>query len=289
MSEQSLLLHEEALYRTPYYGARMAASLTLRATTVLNATDGRSDPNISVVIRTKNDEQNLELLFEDIEAQKERFFGEIETIVVDTESTDRTVQVAKSHGAEVVPIRQKDFSYPYSLNRGFEATSHPYVFSFVGHSNLSNVCTFSSVKAHTADGNLGGAYGTSLPNKNATIWERTGAVLLKAPNVLKQSVQVAEDALGLMATNCCVVVRDAWEDVGGFDEMYGAGGEDGALGRAFLAQGYHVYIEPLLSVYHTHGLGPIGSLKQLLYWRSLTEPRPFDAAQLRSYRPELRD
>jgi GT2 family glycosyltransferase len=89
-----------------------------------------------------------------------------------------------------------------------------------------------------------------------------------------------------MGANALVVNREAWSEVGGFDEAYGAGGEDGALGRAFLTAGHEVAFEPALAVHHTHGLGPINSLRQLWNWFHMGEPRDFKVADL-SYRTDM--
>lgn len=87
------------------------------------STVGLADPNVSVLIRSRNNAEQLEMLLDDVRAQN--FDGEVEVVLVDTESSDGTVKVGKDFGATIVPVTQEGFNYPNALNRGFAAASHP--------------------------------------------------------------------------------------------------------------------------------------------------------------------
>ncbi|HEX7368594.1 MAG TPA: glycosyltransferase family 2 protein [Candidatus Saccharimonadales bacterium] len=280
-----MLLHAENFERIPIFGQKMARDLHARADEVVAAQESH-DPDVSIIIRARNEAGTLEKLLRDIETQE--FTGNVQKIVVDSGSADSTRAVAHRYGAEVVPIQPDDFSYPRALNRGYEAAGNPFVFSFVGHSLLSNIHTLRTAARWADTESFAGAYGISLPGGNATRTERVGALMLGVGAFLSTPAnRVNEDAMGLMASNCCVVAKAAWEDVGGYDESYGAGGEDGALAREFLRNGLSVIREPALSVFHTHGLGPVNALKQLMAWRAMSEPRPFDQTELFNRRPDL--
>lgn len=69
----------------------------------------------SIIIRCFNEEKHLPRLFEGIRRQTVQ---PDELIVVDSGSTDRTVQIAQGAGARVVSIAQQEFSFGRSLNRG---------------------------------------------------------------------------------------------------------------------------------------------------------------------------
>ena len=56
-------------------------------------------PKLSIVIPTKNEEENLSSLLHSIKAQA---FADLEVIVADAKSTDRTRQIATDLGAHVV-------------------------------------------------------------------------------------------------------------------------------------------------------------------------------------------
>lgn len=72
----------------------------------------------SIVIRAYNESKHLGRLLEGIAQQTVRG---AEIILVDSGSTDSTVQIAQAHGALVVPISPTEFTFGRSLNRGIEA------------------------------------------------------------------------------------------------------------------------------------------------------------------------
>jgi len=71
-------------------------------------------PDISIIIPAFNEEKNLPRLFETIKNQD--FRGSFEIIVVDNNSTDKTTQVAKKLGAQVV--KEKIQGIGPAKNRG---------------------------------------------------------------------------------------------------------------------------------------------------------------------------
>lgn len=283
------LLHPEN-FDFPFWGS-FGDSMQDRLREVDDDTYNKEDPDVSVVIRTKNNVDALDELLDELDQQV--FDGEVQVVVVDTESRDGTVQLARDYGATIVRIAQDGFSYPKALNRGFEAADHPYVYSLVGHSNLVSTHTLRAVTRWHDVPDFGGAYGVSLPNRNARIAEWAGEGLLflvaklRKQDYMGPAEPIEEIGLGTLASNCTVISREVWSELGGYDEAYGAGGEDGALAKEMMDNGLVVVREPALSVHHTHGLSPWQTYKQFREWQRLSQPLPFDETRLASYRPDL--
>ncbi|MEY4690174.1 MAG: hypothetical protein RIT19_499 [Verrucomicrobiota bacterium] len=87
-----------------------------------------SPPPISIVIRTLDAAETLGTVLAGLDRS-----GIDQLIVVDSGSTDGTVDLARHHGAEIVPIRKEDFTYGRALNRGFAAARHDWVLSLSAH------------------------------------------------------------------------------------------------------------------------------------------------------------
>jgi len=81
----------------------------------------RSQPSCSVVIRAYNEEKWLGRLLEGIAHQTVK---QVEVILVDSGSTDRTVEIAKSYGAQIVRIEPQEFTFGRSLNRGIARATY---------------------------------------------------------------------------------------------------------------------------------------------------------------------
>lgn len=78
----------------------------------------------SVVIRAYNEAQHLPRLLEGIAHQT---IQDVEVILVDSGSTDATVQVAERYGVKVVHIPSSEFTFGRSLNFGIQAASHEFI------------------------------------------------------------------------------------------------------------------------------------------------------------------
>lgn len=75
---------------------------------------------VSVIIRTYNESRHLGRVLASI--RKQRLANEdVEVLLVDSGSTDKTVEIAKSHGARILRIAQSEFTFGRSLNVGCEA------------------------------------------------------------------------------------------------------------------------------------------------------------------------
>jgi rhamnosyltransferase len=72
---------------------------------------------VSVVIRTLNEEKHLDELLFSVNAQQSELFT-VEVVIVDSGSTDKTLDIAEAHGARVNYIKKEDFSFGRSLNVG---------------------------------------------------------------------------------------------------------------------------------------------------------------------------
>lgn len=78
----------------------------------------------SIVIRAYNEEKHIGKLLEGILVQTVK---DLEIVLVDSGSTDQTVEIASSYPVKIVHINPQDFSFGYSLNQGILACNHELV------------------------------------------------------------------------------------------------------------------------------------------------------------------
>jgi glycosyltransferase involved in cell wall biosynthesis len=283
MSESTHLLHSDFFDAIPLTGDITRDAINERASKLAAHSTVGLQP-VTIVIRTLNEQAGLEALFEDIADQA--IGADSQVIVVDNESTDRTVDVAESYGATVVTIPRGLFTYPISMNKGVEAADNDVVFLTVGHARLSNKRLVHATANALREKNVAGVYGTALPSSTVSTSER----LIAIGNVFyaSKSKKIEKAGMGVLQAVCAAVSKQAWEELGRFDERYESGGEDTALAAKMIQSGKSVIREPLLSVYHSHGLGPIDTAKQWIHWaRTVRGPVPLDIKKLQNRRPDL--
>lgn len=75
---------------------------------------------LTVIIRAFNEEKHIGKLLRGIQAQSG---PEAEVVLVDSGSTDNTVDIALNQGAKLISIKPDDFSFGYALNKGCQAAT----------------------------------------------------------------------------------------------------------------------------------------------------------------------
>ena len=90
-----------------------------------------SNPDISIVIRTLNEERYIEDLLSGIETQQSQFTHEV--VLIDSGSTDNTLSIANQYGCRILHICREEFSFGRSLNRACEGAKGSFLVFVSGH------------------------------------------------------------------------------------------------------------------------------------------------------------
>lgn len=90
-----------------------------------------SSVDISIVIRTLNEERYLGELLEAISHQNCDFTHEI--VLIDSGSTDNTLVIASKYNCNILHISRQEFSFGRSLNRACQASVGKYLILISGH------------------------------------------------------------------------------------------------------------------------------------------------------------
>src|ERR1022692_1653605 len=86
----------------------------------------------SIIIRSLNEERYLDQLLLSI-AEQSVPASEREIIVVDSGSTDSTLDIARRHSCRILHIRRQDFSFGRSLNIGCDTAKGAILVFISGH------------------------------------------------------------------------------------------------------------------------------------------------------------
>lgn len=198
---------------------------------------------VSVVIRTLNESRHLPALLEGIREQQCPGI-EVETIVVDSGSTDGTLEIAKTYGVFVIHIRREDFSFGRSLNCGCAAATGDALVIVSGHCVPATRYWISGLVAHLGSQSMAYVYGGQIGNAKSHFSE----------NRIFQKYFPPDDHLpqeGFYCNNAnAVLLKSAWERFR-FDETL-TGLEDMHLAKRMLSEGYRIGYVAKASVYHLH-------------------------------------
>ena len=204
----------------------------------------------AVVIRTKNEAARLEAVLRALSAQQPR---PSEVLIVDSGSTDSTVQIAQRWGATLLHLPAQQFTYGRALNVGLRATQDSLVAIVSGHAVPTSASWLANLTApFQADPLIAGVFGADLNWPDATLVDRLGAALRRMPTTQAQYIPPYSP---LFSNANSAVRRDIALAIP-FCEALPAS-EDTFWAKRALAAGWRIYYQPTASVWHSHfqGLG----------------------------------
>lgn len=221
----------------------------------------------SIIIRTRNEARYLGQVLAMLTKQSEADF---EIIIVDSGSTDQTLEIAKSFEDKLdiksYSITPDQFTYPQACNFGAEKSSSDYLLYLSGHSIPVGSDWLASALADFDNNKVAGVYGPVYPLDNASIWEK----MLYFSGFLKvRKKTITKVRMGVLGNTNAVIRKDLWQQYHFDEKNYADGGEDGDWARHFLNLGYKIIFEPKFSVRHSHGLNLIRFIRQYRHWLKL--------------------
>jgi|GEM_PF-943993 len=163
---------------------------------------------ISIIIRTKDEEKNIGQVLRSIYAQEIRH--KLEVIVVDSGSTDKTLDIAKQYAAKILNIPGSKFSYGYSLNYGILYSSGDIICSLSAHCIPKDNSWLSELVKPILERKADATYGRQIPDEGVNPLEE---LFLKKhfPEYEKREARVS------FSNANCAFAKKMWDEIK-FDE-----------------------------------------------------------------------
>jgi rhamnosyltransferase len=210
------------------------------------AADAARRPLVSVVIRTLNEARYLDELLDGIAAQDRGPF-EVETVIIDSGSTDGTLAIAERHGCRITHISREQFSFGRSLNMGCEFAHGSILVLISGHCVPAGPGWLRALCEPVHDGRVSYSYGRQLGGPESSFSEcRIFAKYFPAQSMLPQP--------GFFCNNAnSAIARSAWERHRFDEEVTGL--EDMELAQRLHREGARIGYVADAAVYHYHSEG----------------------------------
>jgi L-ascorbate metabolism protein UlaG (beta-lactamase superfamily)/glycosyltransferase involved in cell wall biosynthesis len=201
------------------------------------------DINVSIVIRTFNEEKYLEELLRLIGQQKTRGLN-TEVVIVDSGSTDKTIEIANKFNCHIERISKNEFSFGRSLNIGCRAAVGDILVIVSGHCVPVNQLWLQRLCQPIVDGEVEYVYGRQHGGQKSYFSEiRIFAKYFSEISTLPQE--------GFFCNNAnSAIARDVWmshlfdEDLTGLEDM--------ELAQRLLKAGSKLGYVADAGVYHYH-------------------------------------
>lgn len=221
----------------------------------------------SIVIRTLNEARHLGDLMAMIARQETAH--EVETVLVDSGSTDGTLDIAARHGARIVHIAKRDFSFGRSLNLGCQAATGEILVFISGHCVPVATDWLAALCQPIADGTVAYSYGRQIGDDDSNYSERR--IFAK---YFPEASAVPQD--GFFCNNAnAALARPVWQTAPFDEELTGL--EDMELAKRLVGRGHRVGYVAEAPVFHHHQES----------WAQIRRRFEREAIALQSIRPEL--
>ena len=211
-----------------------------------------SQPLISIIIPTLNGGTVFRQLLEELSAQS---IQADELLVVDSNSSDETLKVAREFGATVIKIPQNEFDHGATRSMAAKHAKGNILLFFTQDAvpQTENVIK-RLVEPFLQDISIAISYGRQLPNKDASL----SATALRTFNYPAQST-IREfsdkERFGLktafVSNSCAAYRKSCLEEVGFFPEKLIFGEDTFTAGR-LLERGYKIAYVAEAAVFHSH-------------------------------------
>ena len=188
------------------------------------------------MVRTRNEEAGIRAALRSLRSQT---VG-VEIVLVDSGSTDATLELAEPLCDRIVHLTPQDFSYGRALNVGVAEAGGSILFALSAHCAAPDPDWVARTLRHYADPEVGGVFGTDLDPR--------GRPLTTARRV--SMADVAANPLWGFSNHASSWRRAAWERIP-FDESMAACEDKEWMWRALEAS-WAVVVDPSLHVPTSH-------------------------------------
>jgi rhamnosyltransferase len=205
--------------------------------------------DVSVVVRTKDEG---EFIGETLKKVKEQEFdGKFEIVIVDSGSTDSTLDIIKEYDVRLVEISQKDFTYGSSLNIGASHSNGQFVINLSAHALPRDERWLKNLIRGFQNQNVAGVYGRQLSIGDINPFDARQSDLFFGPKRLIFNMKNTKMLKQVHFSNSNSAIRkDMWRRFR-FDEKIPYA-EDILWQRDVIEAGYSIVYAPDAAVYHTH-------------------------------------
>ena len=204
----------------------------------------QSQPLVSIIIRTKNEERWIKLCLDKIYEQSYKNF---EIIIVDNYSSDKTLQKIKNYKINKI-VKIKKYLPGKAINLGIKKSQGEYIVIISAHCipTTKNWLKNFVQSINNKKNNFAGVYGRQEPMNFSSSNDKRDMFLLFG---LDKKIQ-KKDSFFHNANSC--IKKSVWKKHP-FDEKI-SNIEDRLWGQEIIKNGYSILYEPNSSVFHYHGI-----------------------------------
>lgn len=204
---------------------------------------------VSIVIRTRNEAEFIDKTLRKVREQE--FTGKYEIIVVDSGSTDSTLDIIRRYNVRLLQIPYKEFTYGRSLNLGASNAKASLIVNLSAHALPRNERWLTHLIDGFEDDDVAAVYGRQLSIGHLNPFEACQNEVFFGNKRITFNPTNKTALKNIHFSNSNSAIRkDVWEKFRFDEEVPYA--EDLVWQRQISEAGYSIVYVPYAVVYHTH-------------------------------------
>ena len=205
--------------------------------------------DVSIVIRTKDEADFIGDTLARISEQD--FCGKYEVVIVDSGSSDGTLDAVKKYDVRPISIDSRKFTYGRALNIGAECSNGEFIVNLSAHALPVDGSWLTNLLSGFGDHSTAGTYGRQLSNGHLNPFEALKNDQFFGEEALRFSMKQDKMLKGIRFSNSNSAIRkQTWRRFR-FDEHL-PWAEDMLWQQEVIENGFSVIYVPSAAVYHTH-------------------------------------
>ncbi|MGI1690922.1 glycosyltransferase family 2 protein [Thermoanaerobacter uzonensis] len=216
---------------------------------------------ISVIIPTLNCEKTIGELLKRLKSQTQKAD---EIIVVDSESNDRTVEIAEKEGAKVIKIARREFAHGSTRNLAVENARGDVVIFLTQDALPYDEYLIENITKPLEKEDIVAAYGRQIIDEKAIpteIFARSFNYPEKGIIKSKENIKELGVKAFFFSNVCSAIKKKEFEQVGKFPLKI-IMNEDMIIASKFILKGYKIAYVPEAKVIHYHNYSLIEQFKR---------------------------
>lgn len=207
---------------------------------------------LSIVIPTYNASKHLPSLLTRLESQT---IKDYELIIIDSSSSDNTVEIARSYGAKIFIIAQSEFDHGKTRELGAKKSKGDVIIYLTQDALPCNEYTIENmIKVFDKDGEIGAVFGRQLPYCKASVFAQH-LRLFNYPDTSYTRVLEDREQYGIrtafFSNSFSAYSKSALEEIGYFKDGL-ISGEDTCAAAMMLLKGKKIAYVAEAKVFHSH-------------------------------------
>ena len=219
---------------------------------------------IGIVIRTLNESALLGRCLETLQRQKGDF--ELDILVVDSGSTDGTLEIAERNGARIFELESSEFDYSKALNVGIERVAGETIVSLSAHAIPLDDEWIERMTSPFEDDRVAGVAGRQIPWPDAP-WHEVQRLQRHFGDTPRVYAESGPDDV-VFSNAASSILRHVWER----EPFTLPAVEDLEWARRVVSAGWTIVYQPEAAVYHSHAESARAHARRLIDIGRVSDP-----------------